>query len=167
MEDLLRQMSAVARLRALSLLSAIGMLAACSVSAPIQPVAMNASALEGAGQRISVLPIPTDHAAYRVFNQAGCAFVSMQSERAQAEQRANAFCGQKDKAMETLEETVAYAPYVWGHLPRIEIVFDCVDFGHIVDDTYEKLFDLKKRFESGAVTKAQFDREKAKILAER
>jgi hypothetical protein len=69
--------------------------------------------------------------------------------------------------METLQETVAYAPYVFGHVPRIEIVFDCVDFGHIVDDTYLKLFDLKRRFDRGALTKDQFDREKAKILAER
>ena len=167
MEDGVRQMSGVVLWRALSLLSAIGMLAACSVSAPIQPVGMSPSALEGAGQTISVLPTPTDNAAYRVFNQGGRAFVSMQSVRAQAEQRAHAFCGQKDKAMETLQETVAYAPYVFGHAPRVEIVFDCVEFGHIVDDTYEKLIDLKQRFDRGVFTKAQFEREKAKILAER
>ena len=157
---------AVALLRALSLLSAIGMLAACSVSAPIQPVAMSASALEGAGQTISVLPIPMDGAAYRVFNQAGRGFVSMQSVRKEAERRATEFCGRRGKAAETLQETLAYTPYVLGHVPRIEIVFDCVEFGHIVDDTYEKLFDLKKQFDSGAKTKAQFDREKANILAE-
>jgi len=90
----------------------------------------------------------------------------MQSVRKEAERRATEFCGRRGKAAETLQETLAYTPYVLGHVPRIEIVFDCVEFGHIVDDTYEKLFDLKKQFDSGAKTKAQFDREKANILAE-
>ncbi len=76
----------------------------------------------------------------------------MQSVREHAERRANEFCGHRGKAMETLQETVAYTPYTLGHVPRIEIVFDCVEFGHIVDDTYQRLFELKKRFDRGAIT---------------
>jgi hypothetical protein len=156
----------VTGLAKLSLVCASVIIAACSMSAPIQPATTSRSAVEGAGQTISILPRAPDTVAYRVFNQGSSGFVSMQSVREEAERRANQFCGQRGKAMESLEGTVASAPYVWGHVPRIEIVFDCVEFGHIVDDTYERLFDLKKRFDSGIMTKAEFDREKARILAE-
>ena len=122
-----------------SVVCVAGIISACSASAPIQPVATSRSAFEGAayqGETLEILPIAPNQPAYRVFNQAGRGFVSMQSVRKEAERRATEFCGHRGKAAETLQETVAYTPYVLGHVPRIEIVFDCFEFGRIVDDRY-------------------------------
>jgi len=103
-----------------SVVCVAGIISACSVSAPIQPVATSRSAFEGAayqGETLEILPIAPNQPAYRVFNQAGRGFVSMQSVRIEAERRATEFCGHRGKAAETLQETVAYTPYVLGSRP--------------------------------------------------
>ena len=107
---------------------------------------------------------------YRVFQQGATGFVSMQSVRETAEQRANDFCRRKDKGMEPLQETTSSPPYIFGNFPRIEIVFDCVDVGRALSDAqytkYTKLVDLKKLLDSNVITADEFEREKAKILKE-
>jgi putative oligomerization/nucleic acid binding protein len=108
---------------------------------------------------------------FRVFQQAGSSFVSVQSVREDAEQRATAFCDRKGKAMESLTETTSTPPYILGNFPRIEIVFDCIDKpGSLPSssggDKYGQLAKLKQLLDSGAITQDEFNREKAKILAQ-
>jgi hypothetical protein len=113
--------------------------------------------------------------AYRVFIQGATGFVSMSSVRDDAEQRAAAFCRAKgEKRWDAIEETTANPPYILGNFPRIEIVFQCLTPPQKIDSVgvsvpdlkYIKLVDLKRLLDTGVITQAEFDREKAKILAE-
>lgn len=146
----------------------------CAVTSPIQSAASSKSAFEGAvykGQTVTVNPTRPGVPAYRVFIQGATGFVSMQSVRDDAEQRATAFCDRKGQVMESLTESVATPPFVLGNFPRIEIVFDCIDkpgkpASSPSDDRYSKLAKLKQLLDSGAITQAEFDAEKAKVLAQ-
>jgi len=148
-------------------------LAGCSVTSPVQPASSSKSAFDGAvftGQTVTVSAGTPGSVAYRVFNQAGSGFVSIQSVRDDAEQRAKDFCDRKGKAFESLTETTAVPPYVLGNFPRVEIVFDCVEHpasfapSSVDDPKYAKLVNLKKLLDSGVITQDEFNREKAKIL---
>jgi hypothetical protein len=148
--------------------------AACAVTSPIQAASTSKSAFEGAvykGRTVTINPGTPGNPAFRVFIQGATGFVSMQSVRDDAEQRATAFCDRKGKAMESLTETTATPPYILGNFPRIEIVFDCTDKPGSpapvsADDKYAKLAKLKQLLDSGAITQEEFNHEKAKILAQ-
>ena len=148
-------------------------LAGCAVTSPIQPASSSKSAFEGAvykGETVTVSAGTPGNEAYRVFIQGATGFVSMQSVRDDAEQRAKEFCDRKGKAMESIRETTATPPYILGNFPRVEIVFDCVDRPTAVgpatgdDPKYTKLVNLKKLLDAAVITQDEFDREKAKIL---
>ena len=148
-------------------------LSGCSVTSPIQPASSSKSAFDGAvykGETVTISAGAPGNEAYRVFNQAGSGFVSIQSVRDDAEQRAKDFCDRKGKAFESLTETTAVPPYVLGNFPRVEIVFDCVEHpasfapSSVDDPKYAKLVNLKKLLDSGVITQDEFNREKAKIL---
>ncbi len=108
--------------------------------------------------------------AYRVFVQGTTGFVSIQSVRDDAEQRAKEFCARKHQTMESLAETTAKPPHILGNFPRVEIVFDCVavpDAQPAIagdDSRYIQLRNLKKLLDGGI--QVEFDQEKAKILAQ-
>jgi hypothetical protein len=110
--------------------------------------------------------------AYRVFQQGATGFVSIQSVRDDAEQRANDFCKRKTGGvMESMQETTANPPFILGNFSRIEIVFDCVPNVESAaaagdDPEYTKLVKLKKLLDDGVITQAEFDTEKAKILSQ-
>ena len=149
--------------------------AACAVTSPIQSASASKSAFESAvykGKTVTVNPGTPGNPAFRVFIQGATGFVSMQSVRDDAEQRATAFCDRKGKAMQSLTETTATPPYILGNFPRIEIVFDCIDkpglspAPAVSDDKYAKLAKLKQLLDSGTITQKEFDQEKAKILAQ-
>jgi hypothetical protein len=109
---------------------------------------------------------------YRVFNQGATGFVPIQSVRDDAEQRAKDFCDRKGNAFESLTESTAVPPYILGNYPRVEIVFDCIEKPAVLapstgdDPKYTKLVNLKKLFDSGVITREEFDHEKAKILSQ-
>jgi len=136
---------------------------------PIQSASTSKSAFEGAvykGRTLIISPGTPGNPTFRVFIQGATGFVSMQSVRDDAEQRATAFCDRKGKAMESLTETTATPPYILGNFPRIEIVFDCIDkpgLSHapaVSDDKYGKLAKLKQLLDSGAITQEEFTRRK-------
>lgn len=148
-------------------------LAGCAVTAPIQPAASSKSGFDGAvykGTEIKVHEATLGREAYRVFQQGATGFVSIQSVRDDAEQRATEFCKRKTGGvMESLQETTANPPFILGNFPRVEIVFECVpNVGSAAavgdDPKYTKLVNLKKLLDSGVITQAEFDAEKAKIL---
>jgi hypothetical protein len=150
-------------------------LAGCAGSPPIEPASTTKSAFEGAvykGTTVTVAAGTPGNERYRVFIQGGSGFVSMASVRDDAEQRAKDFCDRKGRVMESLTETTSNPPYILGNFPRIEIVFDCVEkltaqpapAGE--DPKYTKLVNLKKLLDTGVITQAEFDREKAKILSQ-
>jgi hypothetical protein len=154
-------------------MSACGLVGACAVTTPIQPAATSKSGFDGAvykGQSVVTGNAAPGAEIYRVFIQGATGFVSMQSVRDDAEQRAGAFCGRKGMAMESLLETTAAPPYILGNFPRIEIVFTCVAKAESMasaehDSNYQRLVDLKKLLDSKIITQSEFDNEKKKLLS--
>jgi hypothetical protein len=147
----------------------------CAVTAPIQPASSSRSAFSDAvykGETVTTGSGGPGNEAYRVFIQGATGFVSIQSVRDDAEQRAKEFCGRKGREMESLSETTAKPPYILGNFPRVEIVFDCVSVPAAAstvagdDPKYTKLMNLKKLLDGGVLTQEEFDREKAKLLSQ-
>jgi hypothetical protein len=107
---------------------------------------------------------------YRVFEQGATGFVSLQSVRETAEQRANDFCGKQGRWAKTLTEHTCKPPHILGNSPRVELVFVCANKVNAAaasgfeDQKYIKLSNLKKLLDSGAITQEEFEKEKAKIL---
>jgi hypothetical protein len=152
---------------------ALTALAACASAPSIQPANSSRSAFEGtayAGATATVNSATPGNTEFRVFRQGGTGFVPIQSVRTDAEQGASEYCERKGKVMNPLRETVAKPPYLLGNLPRIEIVFECVEKPQVAsmampeDAKYAKLVTLKKLLDSGALTQEEFEREKGKFL---
>jgi hypothetical protein len=149
-------------------------LACCADSPAIQPANSSKSKFESSayhGETVTVRPAPPGVEEYRVFQEGGSGFVSIQSVRESAEQRAMAFCEATGKAMLSLRETTATPPYILGNFPRVEIIFGCVANDSKAgmaagdDPKYAKLVNLKKLLDAKVITQQEFDAEKAKILS--
>jgi hypothetical protein len=145
----------------------------CASSSTIQPVSKSRSAFEGAayqGEEKFVSDDSSDAERYRVFERGGSGFISLQTVRDAAEQRANAFCEKQGKWAKTLTEHTSKPPHVLGNFPRVELVFVCVpklasvESTGFQDERYIKLTNLKKLLDSGVITEEEFQKEKAKIL---
>ncbi len=156
-------------------LPAVLTLGACASSSTIQPANQSRPAFEGAvykGQEKVVAEDNSGAERYRVFEQGATGFVSLQSVRETAEQRANQFCEKQGKWAKTLIEHTSTPPHILGNFPRVELVFVCADKAATAgattfkDQRYIKLVNLKKLLDSGIITKEEFELEKAKILAE-
>jgi Short C-terminal domain len=163
-------MKAAAAMIIVSIISFAG----CAVSTPIEPASSSKSAFIDAvfkGETVTTgVPTPGNES-YRVFIQGATGFVSMQSVRDDAEDRAKEFCSRRSEVMESLSETTATPPYILGNLPRIEIVFQCnsvnasdAAFSPTTDPRYAKLIELKNLLDKGVITQEEFDREKARVL---
>jgi hypothetical protein len=148
-------------------------LTGCATSSTIQPVSSSKSQFDGAvygGQLNVVNDDKSGSEQFRIFHQASTGFVSVQSVRESAEQRASEFCDKKGKVNKTLSEQTSTPPYILGNFPRIEIIFACVDkpalapSSSLIDNKYTKLTNLKKLLDDDVITKEEFDKEKTKIL---
>ncbi len=120
---------------------------------------------------------------YRIFNKG----LTVTDElRKTAIKKANDFCREKDsnQKMVTISEYGATPPYIWGNIPRIEIIFVCQDKVKtnsspitvdktepkeelVVVDKYDRLGKIKNLLDNGVLTQDEFEAEKKKILAEK
>jgi len=150
-------------------------LSGCADTSTIQPAGSSKSQFEDAvygGESVTISSTTPGSEEYRVFHQGATGFVSVQSVRASAEQRATEFCDRRGKAMKPLRETTSKPPHILGNFPRVELIFGCVDKPPSVgspagdDPKYTKLVNLKKLLDSGVLTPEEFEREKAKILSQ-
>jgi hypothetical protein len=94
----------------------------CAETSAIQPAATNQSHFAGAvskGEFVTTDSGTPGADAYRVFVQGATGFVSIQSVRDDAEQRAKEFCARKSPATESLAETTAKPPYFLGIFPTL------------------------------------------------
>jgi len=155
---------------------AVAALVGCGTTTPIQLAASSKSGFDGAVYtgETSTLDKPTPgEPSYRIFQQGATGFVPITAVRADVEEQAVRHCERAGKAMRGLVETSAKPPYILGNFPRVELVFECVPKPstrpgvEVVNPSkYDKVASLKKLLDSGALTQAEFDREKAKLLAE-
>jgi len=73
--------------------------------------------------------------------------------------------------MEPIRETTSTPRYILGKVPRVEIVFDCVDKPTLPrpstndDPKYARLLNLKQLLDVEVTTAAEFAREKASSLS--
>jgi hypothetical protein len=158
-----------------TLFAMVVILFGCAETSTIQPAATSKSQFEDAvygGESVTVSESTSGVEEFRVFHQGATGFVSIQSVRYDAEQRASEFCDRKGKAMNVLQETTSKPPYILGNFPRVELIFNCVEKTiftkpPVTDDSkYEKLFMIKKLLDSGVLTQEEFEQEKAKILSQ-
>lgn len=143
-------------------------LGACATSSPIQRYIESKSAFDEPPQLISHTYPEKD--IYRIYHRASTGFVSIQSIRKAAEQRAEDFARRQGKTIIVLGEQTSQPPYILGNFPRIEIVFALADPAHRESpttrqgDKYSEIERLKKLLDQGALTRDEFEREKAKLL---
>lgn len=157
-------------------LAALG-LAGCGQTSAIQSVDKSKSHFVDAafkGETV-VLSRPTaGNEQFRLFQQGATGYVSLQSVRDDVELRAVHFCERKGQSMNALQETTSTPPHILGNFPRAELVFECVPKQlpaasvqpPAEDIKYNKLSNLKKLLDSGALTQAEFEQEKKKVLSQ-
>jgi hypothetical protein len=138
----------------------------CATSSPIQRYGESESAFSTPPDLISNNYPEKD--IYRIYHRGATSFVTIQSIRNAAMQRAENFARQQNKSIIVLGEKISQPPYILGNFPRIEIVFVLVDKepdkSQSQLDKYSEIEKLKKLLDQGALTQEEFDREKAKIL---
>jgi len=154
----------------------LSVLAACATTTPIQPATSSKSGFDGAvySGETTTLDKPTPgETSFRLFQQGATGFVPISGVRADIEDQATKYCGRAGNAMHGLTETAAKPPYILGNFPRVELVFESVPKSQahgsaaaVGPSKYDKVASLKKLLDSGALTQAEFDKEKAKVLAE-
>jgi len=142
-------------------------LGGCATSSPVQRYSESSSGFSDPPQLVSHTHPEKD--IYRIYHRAATGFVSIQSIREAAEQRATEFAGRQGQSFIVLGEKISQPPYILGNFPRIEIVFALIDKKDGIAsspsrDKYADLERLKKLFDSGALTKEEFEAEKAKVL---
>jgi len=151
-------------------------LTACSVSSSIQRVEQSKSGFDGAvyeGEETVIRDDVPDSEAYRIFHQGATGFVSVQSVRNSAENRAESFCENKGLRYELLRERVSVGAHVAGNFPRSELVFTCVVINTDQNDQsrptpstnrYDELRELKSLLDDGVITQKEYEQEKGEIL---
>jgi len=144
------------------------LLAGCATSSPIQRYSENKSAFSSPPQLISN-DYP-DKDVYRIYHRAATGFVTVQSIRHAAEERIDEFAKRQGKSFVVIGEKISQPPYILGNFPRIELVFALIDkpqpdpTPEDSRDKYANLERLKKLLDEGALTQAEFDAEKKRLL---
>lgn len=148
----------------------------CSTMSPIEKESESKSHFEDAvykGHDFYVSPQKIEGERYRIYHRASTGFSGTGGIRRTATQRANRFCQDLGKKrMLTVSEHTAAPPYILGNFPRIEIIFVCVDDAvtqtqvNAATDKYERIVKIKELYDSGALSKDEFEAEKKKLLAE-
>lgn len=149
-------------------------LTGCASTSSIQPVNSSNSHFDGAvykGESVTISSNPGVEE-FRIFHQAATGLPSVENIRVSVEKRATDFCDRIGKGMKPFRETTSKPPHILGNFPRVELIFGCVDKASSVtsstadDVKYRKIANLKSLFDSGALTKEEFEREKARILSQ-
>jgi len=106
---------------------------------------------------------------YRVYQQAATGFIPGSIVREEVEQQAVKFCDEMSKKAKVIQESVSVPPHILGNFPRAEILFVCIDkplTNAFEDQVYIRITNLKKLLDSGAITKEEYEQQKAKILGQ-
>ena len=149
-------------------------LTACGVSTPVQLASKSSSPFDSAvytGETIQHAEDKTGAEQYRVFGQGATGFVPQSAVRSTAMGKATSYCEQKGSTVKLLQERLSSGAFVPGNFPRSELVFICVDKPAVPttvpgeDGRIAKLMSLRVLLDNGTLTREEFDREKARVLA--
>lgn len=152
-------------------------LAGCANTTAVQPASTSRSEFAGAvysGETVQLDKRTPGAEVFRVFQQGATGFVSIASVRSGVEEIATQHCARRGKVVRPVEETASKPPHILGNYPRVEWLFECADGptaaaaagpAKPATDKLTQLERLKKLLDSGALTQAEYDAEKAKVLA--
>ncbi|MDP2440455.1 MAG: SHOCT domain-containing protein [Hydrogenophaga sp.] len=107
----------------------------------------------------------TSGESYRIYQQAATGFVPLSAVREDIEKQAISFCKNNNKQVKQL--AITNSPMGLGCPAKAELIFTCTesnDADGFDDKLYIRLSNLKKLLESGALTKEEFEQQKAKLL---
>lgn len=107
----------------------------------------------------------TSGESYRIYQQAATGFVPLSAVREDIEKQAISFCNNNNKKVKQL--AITNSPMGLGCPAKAELIFTCTESNEaegIEDKLYIRLSNLKKLLESGALTKEEFEQQKAKLL---
>jgi len=149
------------------------LLVGCAVTSTIENDT-GKSSFDGAvysGKTSEINPDIPGMTRHRIFHQGATGFVSIESIREEALERATSFCALEAGRVYLIEETTSTPPFILGNWPRIEIVFGCKNKKDAAQsptsqsDRYDQLAKLKTLLDSGAMTEEEYQVEKAKLLS--
>lgn len=152
------------------LLAAVVGMAGCALTPPILKASESKSFFEDAvysGETTIISKDLTSEEQYRAFVQGASSFVPVSLCKEEAEQKAGHFCEGMNKKVKVVQETVSMPPHILGNFPRAEIVFVCIEKPAIKpsdDELYIKISNLKKLLDNGALTKEEYEQQKAIVL---
>jgi len=102
----------------------------CAVESEVLPVYRSVSAFEGAAH-VSTTRVyaeaPAGVETLRLFHQAASGLTELAAVQSAVERQAREFCYEKEQAAEKLQITTSNPFYIMGNLPRVELIFACVD----------------------------------------
>ncbi len=110
--------------------SAVLLISGCAATGQILPAKDSVSGFDGAvygGQTVEINKATAGSTEYRIFNQGATGFVSVEANRADAEDRATQFCKGSGKQYRLLRQTTSVPPHILGNFPRAELVFECIE----------------------------------------
>jgi hypothetical protein len=157
----------ISHCRSLASVLVLAVLSACATSTPVQRLSESSSGFSDPPKLLSNTYPSND--IYRIYQRGATGFVTMSSLREEVEHRAEDFARRQGKSFVILGEQISHPPYILGNFPRIEIVFALIDKpeGQTVapsPDKYAQIERLKKLLDDGAITKEEYETEKAKVL---
>jgi len=157
----------VSRSIQLGIIVILSLLFGCASSSPIQRYNESTSNFDNPPELISHTYQKNN--VYRIYHRAATGFVSINTVRQAAEERADRFARRQGKSIIILGEKISRPPYILGNFPRIEIVFALINSpqsgGQIESSSkYNDLEKLKELLDKGIITKEEFKSEKSKIL---
>ena len=115
---------------------------------------------------------------FRIFEQGATGSISLSSLKAKAFYSASFFCSNKkgNPRVVVITEMTSEPPHILGNFPRYELVFTCLQQEdepfHIKNKNeqttqnskYDQIKLVKELLDSGAITKEEYAKEKAKLL---
>lgn len=101
---------------------------------------------------------------YRIFQQGATGFVPVSALVEEVHRRASRYCEDSGKIMKPIEERKSIPPHILGNFPRAELLFICDNKQPPEDELYIRISNLKKLLDSGAISKEEYEQQKAKIL---
>lgn len=147
-------------------------LTGCAISSAIEDADKSESKFDSAalynGERTQIQKPIDGLRQHRIFHQGSSSFTPVSAVRNSAMSRVTEFCGLTNMTPYLIEEATSKPPHILGNFPRVEIVFSCVNRVQraVGADKYDQVAKIKRLLDGGAITEAEYKREKRKILGQ-